>query len=86
MGYIVTLGKNIANKKADATVKYYGGKLGNTLPTFSTPRPPYAGNNGKTQTTIHHGKQQNQRKYRHITKGGENCITIKPRTRVMVSV
>lgn len=46
MGYIVTLGKLMAQKKAETTVKYYGGKLGNLLPTFSTHRPPYAGNYG----------------------------------------
>lgn len=46
MGQIVTLGKYMAHKKAETTVKYYGGKLGNMLPTFSTPRPPYAGNYG----------------------------------------
>lgn len=44
MGCIVTLGMSMADKRALATVKYYGGKLGNGLPAFTTYGPPYAGN------------------------------------------
>lgn len=51
MGCIVTLGMYMANKRAETTVKYYGGKLGNTLPTFANYEPPYAGNYGNTQKT-----------------------------------
>lgn len=47
MGIIVTLGMSMASKRALATVKYYGGKLGNTLPMFASYGPPYAGNFGK---------------------------------------
>lgn len=46
MGCIVTLGMVMADKRALATVKYYGGKLGNTLPMFASCEPPYAGNFG----------------------------------------
>ena len=46
MGCIDTLGMFMAGKRAIATVKYYGGKLGNTLPMFASYEPPYAGNFG----------------------------------------
>lgn len=54
MGQIVTLGKNMAHKKAETTVKYYGGKLGNLLPMFSAPSPPYAGNYGSVTRSRGH--------------------------------
>lgn len=46
MGWLVTLGKFMANKRALATVKYYGGKLGNLLLMFASHPSPCAGNIG----------------------------------------
>ena len=46
MGCIITLGMVMADKRALATVKYYGGKLGNGLTMFAAYGPPYAGNFG----------------------------------------
>lgn len=52
MGCIVTLGMSMASKRALATVKYYGGKLGNGLPKFGTYGPPYAGNYGRVTGSL----------------------------------
>ena len=41
-----TLGMIMADRRALTTVKYYGSKLGNTLPTFANLGLPCRGNFG----------------------------------------
>lgn len=75
MGCIVTLGMVMAGKRAIATVKYYGGKLGNGLTMFATYGPPYAGNFGAVTRSRGHGSLVTGSRGHGVTGSRDRVLT-----------